>query len=197
MAVSKSEIHTKIKLADSEEIDLKDFFYAHYPIFSSFAMKYISDSDLCEDIVQDIFLKFWEKRQSFSDIYSVKAFFYKSIRNSCLDYIKHEKVKDKYIKQSLHLKEIDQSFWDEIIKKEAYSIVYEEINKLPEMGKEVLLLTLSGKNNEEIAQELGIAVNTVKTHKSRAYKVLRKNLEGLLFFILLVDRPLYGKVNLL
>ena len=63
-------------------------------------------------------------------------------------------------------------------------MIYSEINKLPEMGKKVLLLSLRENSNEEIAEILEIAINTVKTHKSRAYKVLRKNLgELFLFFI--------------
>lgn len=175
---------TKIKLTNGEEIILKDFFYTNYPVFSSFAAKYISDTVICEDIVQDIFIKFWESRNTFLNDYSVKAFFYKSIRNSCLDYIKHEKVKDKYIEYNIHHEDSAHFFWEEVIRKEAYSIVYSEINKLPEMGKNVLVLALEEKSNEEIAQELGIAVNTVKTHKSRAYQALRKKLSGLVLFLL-------------
>lgn len=178
---------TRVVFSDGDEIILKDFFYTNYPVFSSFAAKYISDSVICEDIVQDIFIKFWENRKTFFNIYSVKAFFYKSIRNSCLDYIKHEKVKDKYIQYNIHHENSPQSFWEEVIRKEAHSIVYREINKLPEMGKNVLLLALEEKSNEEIAQELGIAVSTVKTHKSRAYQLLRKKLSGLVLYLILLN----------
>ena len=181
--MAQSQERTKILLSDGEEIILKDFFYANYPVFSSFAAKYISDTVICEDIVQDVFIKFWENKKTFLNEYAVKAFFYKSIRNFCLDYIKHEKVKDKYVEYNIHQENPTQFFWEEIIKKEAYSIVYREINKLPEMGKNVLLLALEEKSNDEIAQELRIAVNTVKTHKSRAYQVLRKKLDDLVFYV--------------
>ncbi|MFV0506520.1 MAG: RNA polymerase sigma-70 factor [Bacteroidales bacterium] len=182
--MAKSKAYAKVKLEDGKEVDLKDFFYANYPVFCSFATKYIASPEICEDIVQDIFVKILEGQQVFSDICSVQAFFYKSIRNSCFDYIKHEKVKDKYVQHNIHNMDNAQTFWDEIVKQEAYKIVYEEINKLPEMGRKVLLLSLSGKDNEYIAQELGISVNTVKTHKSRSYKMLRKSLGGLFFFLL-------------
>ena len=191
----KSQENTKIKLTNGEEIILKDFFYSNYPVFSSFAAKYISDSVTCEDIVQDIFIKFWESRNTFFNIYSVKAFFYKSIRNSCLDYIKHEKVKDKYFGYNKHVEESTQYFWEEVLRKEAYSIVYKEINKLPKMGKQVLLCALAGKNNEEIAQELGISVNTVKTHKSRAYKTLREKLSYLVLFFTTLKNNFLKAIN--
>jgi len=80
--------------------------------------------------------------------------------------------------------ETGESFLEEVIRMEAYSEIYSEINKLPEMGKKVLLLSLRENSNEEIAKILEIAINTVKTHKARAYKVLRKNLgELFLFFV--------------
>jgi len=193
--MSELHIRTKIELSDGNEIILKDFFQTNYPVFSSYAANFISNTSICEDIVQDIFVKFWENRNTFLNIFTVKAFFYKSIRNSCLDYIKHEKVKDKYVEYNVQHENSIQYFWEDVIKKEAYSIVYQEINKLPEMGRKVLLLALKEKSNDEIAKELNIAVNTVKTHKSRAYKVLREKLGGVfLFFISLTNRHLY-KLN--
>jgi len=164
-------------------------------VFSSFAAKYISNSSICEDIVQDIFIKFWENRKTFLNIFAVKAFFYKSIRNSCLDYIKHQKVEDKYAEYSIAQNNSVQYFWEDVIKKEAHGIVYEEINKLPEMSKKVLLLALQDKSNEEIAADLGITINTVKTHKSRAYKVLRGKLAGLVLFFMSLNNSMFGGVD--
>lgn len=176
--------NTKIRLTNGEDIVLKDFFHENYPVFSSFASKYIANTDLCEDIVQDIFIKFWESKQTFLCINTVKAYFYKSIRNSCLDHIKHEKVKDKYVEYKKFRNDSIQFFWDEIIRKEAYSIVYSEMNKLPEMAKKVLLLALNDKSNEEIAEEVGISTSTVKNHKYRAYKILRKKLGRLVLLFM-------------
>lgn len=193
--MAESYKKAKIQLTNGEEIILKDFFHANYPVFSSFASKYISDTAVCEDIVQDIFIKFWENRNTFLNVFTIKAFFHKSIRNSCLDYIKHEKVKDKYVDSSIQKDNSILHFWEEVIKKEAYSIVYLEINKLPEMSKKVLLLALQDKSNEEIAADLGITINTVKTHKSRAYKVLRGKLAGLVLFFMSLNNSMFGGVD--
>jgi RNA polymerase sigma-70 factor (ECF subfamily) len=173
-----------LKFNNGDEIDLKDFFYTYYPALSAFASKYIVDNTVCEDIIQDVFISFWEKQKTFPNLNAAKAFFYTSVRNSCLDQIKHNKVKAKYLEYNSNKEQITESFLDEVIRKEAYSEIYREINKLPEMGKKVLLLALLEKSNEEISKILDIALNTVKTHKARAYKVLRKNLNELflLFF---------------
>ncbi|HBL74187.1 MAG: hypothetical protein A2W90_17700 [Bacteroidetes bacterium GWF2_42_66] len=178
---------SEIKLGNGEKINLKDFFTAYYPAFNSFAAGYIADPAVCEDVVQEVFISFWEKQKTFPNVYAVKAFFYTSIRNSCLDFLKHTIVEEKYRAINKNRNESTESFLEEVLRKEAYSEIYNEINKLPEMGKNVLLLILREKSNEEIATILNIAVNTVKTHKARAYKVLRKNLNDL--FLLLFPFP--------
>lgn len=180
--------NTDIKFSNGERIDLKEFFTTYYPELSAFANKFISDPTVCEDIVQDIFVSFWEKQKTFENLVSAKAFLYTSTRNSCLDYLKHCKVEEKYVERRKFLYEETESFLDEIIKAEAYSEVYREINKLPDMGKNVLLLAMKEKSNEEIAKILNIALNTVRTHKARAYKVLRKNLGDLLLVVFPVQK---------
>ncbi len=164
---------------------IKDFFNNNYQVFCSVAFKYIQNTQVCEDIVQDIFVKLWEKQNLFKDHISAKAFCYKSIRNSCLDYIKHGNVEKKFLNSRIGYDDIEDSLIDNIIKAEAYNIVYQKINELPEMGKKVVLLSFDNFTNEEIATQLGIAINTVKTHKGRAYKFLRKELSDV--FILLLS----------
>jgi RNA polymerase sigma-70 factor (family 1) len=176
--------NTVIDFKDGEKTDLKDFFYHHYPEFATLAGRYIPDTSVCEDIVQDVFISFWEKHKNFPSLLAAKAFFYTSIRNSCLDHLKHDQVQQKYQEFKKAIPEETGSFLDEIIKLEAYRQVYQEINKLPEMERKVLLLALDEKSNEEIATSLNISINTVRTHKARAYKVLRKNLGDIFLFFM-------------
>lgn len=176
---------SEIEFDNGEKLAMRDFFLANYSVLCSFASKYILERIHCEDIVQDVFVSFWEKKRSFPNIYSLKSFFYTSVRNSCLDYLKHQKVKERYREINVDTERQNESFLDEIIRNEAYNVIYQEINKLPPMGKKVLLLSLNGNSNEEIAVALGIAINTVKTHKARAYQVLRSKLTDLVLLSLL------------
>ncbi len=172
-------------------MDLKDFFDLHYRAFSTFAGRYIPDMAVCEDIVQDVLISFWEKHASFHSLLAVKAFFYTSIRNSCLDHLKHDEVERKYQEFRKTIPTEEESFLEEVIRTEACNQVYREINKLPQMERKVLLLALDEKPNEEIAASLNISVNTVRTHKARAYKVLRKSLgDVFLLFMSLKKRDL-------
>jgi RNA polymerase sigma-70 factor (ECF subfamily) len=183
--MSKCLSKSKIKFADGTQILLKDFFSSFYAELTFFAGKFVPDSAVCEDIIQDIFVSFCEKNSSFMSLKALKAYFYTSIRNSCLDYLKHAKVEKRYLQASMYLCEDNEFFFDQVLKNEAYSIIYSEINKLPEMGKKILLLSLKENSNDEIAGKLNIAVNTVRTHKARAYKVLRKKLGSVVSLFLL------------
>lgn len=186
----------KIKFTDGCEIYLEDFFNSNYLIFNSFAFNYLSDKDECEDIVQDVFITFWEQKKTFPNLISVKAFFYTSIRNMCLNHIKHNLVEQNYFQENRNKIESTEFFQEGILRKEANGIIYDEINKLPLMEKKVLLLSLKEYSNEQIANELKIKINTVKTHKSRAYQVLRKRLGHLVFMMITLNKSfLYKPVN--
>ncbi len=174
----------KLKLADGTNMLLREFFGANYKMFSAFAANYIQNRNDCEDVVQEVFLSFWEQDKMFANLLAVKAYFYTSIRNSCLDILKHNKVREKYLKTHIEKIETTEFFLDEVLKQETYATVYEQINKLPEMEKKVLVLAMQGHSNEEISVKLEIKINTVKTHKARAYKVLRENL-GSVFHLFL------------
>ena len=173
----------KIRLTDGSDMLLRDFYFANYAGFSSFASKFISEKEEVLDVIQDVFISFWEHNLEFRDALAVKAWFYRSIRNSCLDILKHNRVKKKFIGKSLEKEETTEFFLDEVLKQEVYTYLYSKINRLPEMEKKVLMLALKGHSNAEIAELLGIKVNTVKTHKSRAYQVLRSDMGNLIFLL--------------
>ncbi len=185
----------KISFEDGSEISLEDFFDSNYHRFISFAFTYLSDKNECEDIVQDVFASFWEQKKIFPNLISIKAYFYTSIRNMCLNSIKHDLVKQKYYQDSKHKLESTEYFWEIVLRKEANGIIYDEINKLPSMEKKVLLLSLQEYSNAQIADELGIKINTVKTHKSRAYQVLRKRLINTILLLMSLNKSFFDKTT--
>ncbi|MCG6190030.1 sigma-70 family RNA polymerase sigma factor [Maribellus maritimus] len=185
----------KIKFNDGSEIYLEDFFNSNYLRFNSFAYNYLSDKNESEDVVQDAFISFWEQKKTFSNLISVKAYFYTSIRNMCLNRIKHDLVKQKYFQESQQKMESTEFFLEGILRKEANGIIFNEINKLPQMEKKVLLLSLKEYSNEQISNELDIKINTVKTHKSRAYQVLRKRLGNIIFMMLTLNKSFFNRIT--
>ncbi|MDD4189991.1 MAG: sigma-70 family RNA polymerase sigma factor [Mangrovibacterium sp.] len=188
-----SDIHNRIRFDNGESIDFDDFFKENFAVFSSFAFRYIPDPDVCEDIVQEGFITFWQQKKVFPNIISVKAYFYTLMRNMCLNQIKHELVKQKYSLENQSEIESTDFFLEGVLRKEANGIIYDEINKLPLMEKKVLLLSLKEYSNEQIANELNIKLTTVRTHKSRAYQVLRKRLGNLIYLMMTLNKSFFDE----
>ena len=80
----------------STERKQKDFFTENFPLYLQFALKYIADEEVCKDIVQEAFIKYWKQENNFKDEVSSKAYLYKSIRNGCLNQMRHRDIRRKY-----------------------------------------------------------------------------------------------------
>lgn len=167
-------------LNDRQPESFRTLFIKHYALMVSFGMNYVDQTDVAEDIVQEIFTKIWENNTQFESYRKFKTFLYTSVRNAGLNYIKHEKVKERYNNSSLEPQSGDPEL--DIIEEEVYHKLFESIDSLPKRCREVFELHLDGNSNDDIASLLGLSVLTVKTQKNRAMQSLRKQM-GDMFFI--------------
>lgn len=175
------------KLRKGDEREFTAFYKEYYSLFMAFAYKFLTEKEAARDVVQDVFMDYLKRRHLFQEIIQIKVFFYRSIRNTCINIITHRKTHEKFVDLEQH-KEIETTefFYSTIVREEISFIIHNEIKHLPPAARQVLLLVLEGKSNDEIAAELSISVNTVKTHKARSYSILRKQLSELLsLFIIL------------
>ncbi len=165
-----SSVGSKVKV---REINFKKLFDSYFPSLCVFANKFLNDEDLSKDIVQEVFVKIWNKVSEFESEKSMRVYFYLATKNSCLDYIKKEKKR----KVSTNLDEIvdleDADFVNEVVREETYRMLDIAIAKLPEKAQQVMRLSLKGLSNNEIAEELSLSINTVKTHKVLAFRKIR------------------------
>ncbi|MCI1648217.1 MAG: RNA polymerase sigma-70 factor [Bacteroides sp.] len=161
-------------------IDRKDVFEKlfdeYWAILVSYVQRYIQREDIAEDIVQDLYVSLWEKQRSFTSIDAFRSFIYTSVRNSVLDYLKHQSVEQRYMKEAIR-EEFTHSIDEDFQKEEIYRLLFKQIDKLPKRCREIFLLSLEGNNNESIAKALSLSIETVKTQKKRAMKFLRDNLK--------------------
>lgn len=132
----------------------------------------LKDQVQCKDIVQEAFLRLWDKREEFSSIFSIRSYLYVTVRNLSLNHIrdhrKREIIPDK-------LPEIPDQEWKSfILEEETVRLLYTAISSLPPQSSRIIQLTVQGLNNVEIATTLGISVNTTKTLKYNALKSLRR-----------------------
>ncbi len=154
----------------------KEVFDEYFNALAAFGYKYISDPFVVEDMVQESFIGFWEKRKDFTHINALKSFLYTSVRNKCLNQLKHQAVVQKHEKALVYEIESDHTFHSHVIEEETFNQLFVEIRNLPPSAQEIMLLALNGLKNQEIADELKVSINTVKTQKKIAYSKLKENL---------------------
>lgn len=145
-----------------------------------FGQKIIQNSTASEDIVQEVFIKLWQKHHNFETIESLKSFLYISVRNSCLNYLESNQVKEKHQKYVLsHGHSQEATILHTIIRTEVLRQTFDAIDTLPEQCRKVIKMTFEeGKKPKEIAAELGITVSTVNNQKMRGLSLLKERLPG-------------------
>lgn len=175
-----------VDVHNSGEIYIKKLFNEHYRSLVQYSNRFLSIEE-GEDLVQDVFINLWEKQTTFPDELHLKLYLYKAVRNKCYNVIKHNLVKDKYATTAIQSLEDDDLFLKHVLEEDIVSQLYIAIEGLPDRKKEIIKLSLKGLKNTEIAVELGIQLQTVKTLKSQSYKILREqfqDLEAIIYFLL-------------
>ena len=169
--------------------DIKAFetlFHMYYANLCRFASGFIHDNDVAEEIVQDFFVKLWEKRAQLSVDTSVKNYLYRAVKNQCLNYIKHN------ITKTNHLQNI-QTEKKRVIQPDEYFLalelakkIEESIQSMPEKRREIFRLSREeGLRYNEIAEKLQISLKTVEAQMGLAIKTLREKLKNYISFLIL------------
>lgn len=150
-------------------------FKNHYSKLCNFSFNYIHNKNIAEDIVQTVFLTFWEQRKNWKYLNNDKAYLYKLVRNESLNYIKlnkiHRDARDEIRDRMLEWKlSSEEKFGENELKK----MIQIGIDTLPQRCKEIYQLSRNGGlTYKEIANVLSISINTVETQMGRALKSLR------------------------
>lgn len=173
------------KLHANDEVVFKEIFKQYYLPVRSFAWRFVKDNDIAEDIVQDAFLQVWERRLTFHVLAEIKSYLYASVRNACLNHLKHERVKqqNEINIQAFISHETEEEY---ILEEEVDALIYKAINTLPKQAQKIVIMTMNGESNSEIAQKLNIKINTVKSTKLKAYRILRKRLRNIQWILVLL-----------
>jgi len=162
---------------NGDNFAFKKIYERYFDALFLFGKKYISSQDIMEDILQEIFIKAWEKRAYFFHELALKAFLYKSVKNSCLNHIEHQTVKKKFESRQDANSYDENIFYRNIIEEEVNRHISEAVKELPESARIIYLLSLKGVKNKDIAEDLKISINTVKTQKLRANRFLKEKLK--------------------
>lgn len=170
------ELITMLKAGDSQAYAV---IYDRYKVLMfSHACKKIADPDEAQDILQDVFLSLWNRREQISESENLAGYLYTSIRNKTFNLIAHHKIRSGYEASMLHFAETGTVAADHLVREKQFSaLIEEEIAALPAKMKEIFVLSRKEHlKNKEIALKLDISEHTVATQIKRALRILKTRL---------------------
>ena len=163
-------------------------YVTYYPRMIRFAKEYVLLEEDTENIVQDIFLMLWEKREVLDIKVGLGPYLFTLVKNKCLDFLRHEKIgkefAEEYEAKQIALEQLNDTFSsDEDVEK----ILTAAIHSLPERCRTIFIKSrVEEKKYKEIAEELNISINTVENQMSIALKKLRINLKDYLPLLIFI-----------
>lgn len=172
--------HEKILTEGLKEGNPQIFDYIFHYYYSGmvvFAMKYVNEKSIAEDIVQDFFVQLWIKREKIDINTSLKSYFFVSLKNRCIDYLRKKEKQNSTTTDAIG--EIGK-LTDErnlLIESELRNHINTAIDKLPPACREIFIMNrFEGLKASQIAEKRGTSIRTVETQIARALKIMRKEL---------------------
>lgn len=170
--------------------DFEKLYKLYYPKMFAFAKNYVPANEDAENIVQDVFLILWERKEEIEISFTLTTYLFTLVKNRCLNFLRHKLIEEEYnsqMKEELGFKlyaleAFDYSYQSE---EELQEIIRRALDTLPERCREIFIKSrIEGLKYKEISDELGISVNTVENQMVTALKKLRVALKDYLPLLL-------------
>lgn len=168
-------------LARGDEKAFQALFVEYYPALVSFGCRYVVSKETAEDIVQDVFVRIWETRESLAKIEDLSAYLYQMVRFRCFNHLRDAKTHSDALRD--YAENMPTEDMNNYIKEESFRLAMKALEDLPPASRQVFSHMLDGLSAQEIAKKLNIAVETVKTHKQIARRILKEKLGRLYLFL--------------
>ena len=172
-----AELVRRIRAGDERALEV--VFRSHYAGMASFVQRFVRSPDLAEELVQDVFLKLWTKREQLAEIETLRTYLFRAARNTALNYLRRVKLERRWAEEQGTETEPLTTFAadDDTVEQEVATAVKQAIDRLPPRCREIFLMSRDGGlTYAEIARSLDISVKTVETQMGRALKSLRSSL---------------------
>jgi RNA polymerase sigma-70 factor (ECF subfamily) len=153
-------------------------FNYYYSGLCAFAMRYLNDRDVTEDLVQDFFVFLWSEGSRLQIHTSLKAYLFTAIKNRCLDFQRHSSVHERYTSYFLsQANEVDYSAEFMFAESELRTVIQRSVEKLTPRCREIYEMNrVKGLSNQVISEQLNISKRTVELQISIALKFIRLEL---------------------
>jgi RNA polymerase sigma-70 factor (family 1) len=175
------------------EESFSQVFKALCPALCGYSMRLTGDWASAEDIVQEAFVKIWERRTQFFQFAVLKSYLYTTVRNDSLQWLRREnrkQMKERNSQQEQPDKE--RSKLEDLIRAEVLRELNAGVRTLPPQCQQIITLILEGKNTREVAETLQTTQGNVKVQKGRGLELLRKRLPDFLSITLTLFLSYYS-----
>jgi RNA polymerase sigma-70 factor (ECF subfamily) len=186
---SDSELAQKIR--NSEKAAFQELFERYAPRIYQFSVSYLKNNPDAEELVQEVFLKIWEKRETLDQSKNIKAYIFKIAVNAIYDFIRKKNIEAVFADFArANFERTTDITWHSVIFEEMTTRLTRLIARLPEQQRNVFYLSKDeGLSNDEIAEKLNLSKRTVENHLYRAVSFLKEHfkndsLGAVLFFYL-------------
>jgi RNA polymerase sigma-70 factor (ECF subfamily) len=143
-----------------------------------FAMRMLRDIAEAEDVVQEVMIRLWERREKLAGYRSIEAFAMTITRNLCLDKLKRAGARTEELDESTSARQ-EKTPYDEMETSDSYEKVRGLIDDLPDQQRMIIhLRDVEGYEYEEIAGITGLSENTIRVNLSRARKKIREGMKN-------------------
>ena len=180
-------------ISDGEEWAYRAIYDRHYEVLCRVAYDYVKDQYLAESIVGDTIFHIWERREQLNIQGPIRRYLIRAVRNKCLDLLASQYVRRTVSEGDMVSEEESQNLLDGVddisplgilLEKELEDKVVEAVESLPSECRAVFEKSrFEGKSYQEIADSLGISINTVKYHIKGAIARIYAHLERYLILI--------------
>ncbi len=170
----------RIRSGDTKVFE--ELFNVYYHRLMLYALSYVDENQVAEDIVQEIFFNIWKNRKENLINTSISSYLFRAVHNRSIQHLRHKKVVSDYEeKHMLKIKEAEMLYglagdyhYSEIQYNEIENILNQTFETLPEKTREVFRLSRENNtSNKKIAEAMHIDVKTVEYHISKTLKILR------------------------
>ena len=164
-----------------------------------YAYRKLNDQQEAEDVVQEVFISFWNKRYSLNPDLSLAGYLYRAVRNRAFNIFAHKEIETKYLESLNDFLTNNTESADGLIREHQIAeLIAHEISMLPPKMRKIFELSRSNHlSYKEIALELDISEYTVATQIKRALKILRIKLGFYIFYIYFLGMYLHAHTYLL
>jgi RNA polymerase sigma-70 factor (family 1) len=164
-------------LKRGEERVYRQLFDKYYRQLVVFANRMLGDVDQARSVVQDVFVMIYDKRDEMNFHTSLNSHLYQTVRNRCLNIIKHDKMKREHHQKIFDASDETEEPSSTLEYDELEAMINAAIKELPTQCQKIFVMSrFEGQSNQEIAEVLDLSKRTVETQISKALKRIREEL---------------------